>query len=74
VIVGSGAGSNFVLPALAAQHLEIVEHGPGFWARDLSGGMSFRSGSPLGADFVALAHGDLLLLGAGTMLRFEELP
>ena len=43
-------------------------------ARDLSGGMSFRSGSPLGAEFVALGHGDLLLLGGGTMLRFEELP
>ena len=73
-IIGSAAGSHLVLPGLAPQHLEIVQHGAGFWARDLSGGMSFRSGSPLGADFVALAHGDLLLLGGGTMLRLEELP
>jgi pSer/pThr/pTyr-binding forkhead associated (FHA) protein len=74
VLVGSGAGSTLALPGLAAQHLEVVQHGPGFWARDLSGGMSFRSGSPLGSDFVPLGHGDLLLIGGGTMLRFEELP
>ncbi len=73
-LIGGAPGASLVLPGLAPQHVEIVQHGAGFWARDLSGGMSFRSGSPLGADFVALAHGDMLLLGGGTMLRFEELP
>ncbi len=74
VILGSGAAATWQLPALAALHLEVVQHGAGFWARDLSGGLSFRSGSPLSGEFVALSQGDLLLLGGGTMLRFEEVP
>jgi pSer/pThr/pTyr-binding forkhead associated (FHA) protein len=73
-LVGSAAGATLALAELAPQHLEIVLHGAGFWVRDLSGGRSFRSGSPLGPDFAALADGDLLLLGAGTMLRFQEAP
>ncbi|HEV8244989.1 MAG TPA: FHA domain-containing protein, partial [Polyangiaceae bacterium] len=74
LILGSAAGVSLVMPELSAQHLEVVQHGPSFWVRDLSGGFSFRSGSPLTAEFVALSHGDLLLLGGGTMLRFEEVP
>jgi NADPH-dependent 2,4-dienoyl-CoA reductase/sulfur reductase-like enzyme/pSer/pThr/pTyr-binding forkhead associated (FHA) protein len=73
-VVGSAAGATLAVAELAPQHLEIVLHGAGFWVRDLSGGRSFRSGSPLGPDFTALGDGDLLLLGAGTMLRYQEAP
>ena len=73
-LVGSAPGATLALAELAPQHLEIVLHGAGFWVRDLSGGRSFRSGSPLGPEFTALADGDLLLLGAGTMLRYQEAP
>ncbi|HEY3496370.1 MAG TPA: FHA domain-containing protein, partial [Polyangiaceae bacterium] len=73
-LVGSGPQATLSIPGLAPVHLEIVLHGQSFWARDRSGGSSFRSGSPLGAEFVELSHGDALLLGGGTMLRFEETP
>jgi predicted component of type VI protein secretion system len=53
--------------------VEIAANDKSFWARDRSGGATFRSGSPLGPEFVELTHGDLLLLGT-TMLRFEETP
>jgi NADPH-dependent 2,4-dienoyl-CoA reductase/sulfur reductase-like enzyme/pSer/pThr/pTyr-binding forkhead associated (FHA) protein len=73
-LVGSGPEATLSIPGLAAVHLEIVLYGQSFWARDHSGGRSYRSGSPLGGDFVELSHGDALLLGSGTMLRFEEAP
>lgn len=73
-LVGSGPEASFVLPGLAPAHVEVVLGQAGYMARDRSGGMSFKSGAPLAASFVPLAHGDLLLLGSGTMLRFEEVP
>jgi pSer/pThr/pTyr-binding forkhead associated (FHA) protein len=73
-LVGSGPEATLTIAGLAPAHLEIVLNGPTFWARDRSGGKSFKSGSPLGAEFVELAHGDMLLLGGNTMLRFEETP
>jgi NADPH-dependent 2,4-dienoyl-CoA reductase/sulfur reductase-like enzyme/pSer/pThr/pTyr-binding forkhead associated (FHA) protein len=73
-LVGSGPEATLSIAGLAPAHLEIVLNGQTFWARDRSGGKSFKSGSPLGADFVELAHGDMLLLGGSTMLRFEETP
>jgi NADPH-dependent 2,4-dienoyl-CoA reductase/sulfur reductase-like enzyme/pSer/pThr/pTyr-binding forkhead associated (FHA) protein len=73
-LVGSGAEASFVLPGLAPAHLEVVLGQGGYMARDRSGGSSFKSGAPLPASFVPLSHGDLLLLGSGTMLRFEEVP
>jgi pSer/pThr/pTyr-binding forkhead associated (FHA) protein len=72
-LVGSGPEADLRLPGLAAAHVEIAANEKSFWARDRSAGASFRSGSPLGVEFVELAHGDLLLLGA-TLLHFEETP
>lgn len=72
-LVGSGPEASIRLPGLSPAHVEIAVSDKSFWARDRSGGGTFRTGSPLGAEFVALSHGDLLLLGA-TMLRFEETP
>jgi NADPH-dependent 2,4-dienoyl-CoA reductase/sulfur reductase-like enzyme/pSer/pThr/pTyr-binding forkhead associated (FHA) protein len=73
-LVGSGPEATFVLPGLAAAHVEVALGQGGYLARDRSGGASFKSGAPLPASFVPLSHGDLLLLGGGTMLRFEEVP
>jgi hypothetical protein len=72
-LVGSGPEANVRLLGLAPAHVEIAANHNSFWARDRSGGAAFRAGSPLGTEFVELAHGDLLLLGT-TMLRFEETP
>lgn len=72
-LIGSGPEASVRLPGLAPVHVEIAANEKSFWARDRSGGAAFRSGSPLGAEFVELAHGELLLLGA-TLLRFEETP
>lgn len=73
-LIGSGPEASFVLPGLAPAHVEVVLGQGGYLARDRSGGASFKSGEPLPASFVPLAHDDLLLLGSGTMLRFEEVP
>lgn len=73
-LVGSGPEATFVLPGLAPAHLEVSLGQGGYLARDRSGGASFKSGAPLPATYVPLAHGELLLLGGGTMLRFEEVP
>jgi len=73
-LVGSGGDATLVIPGLAPVHLEVRREGNVFFARDHSGGASFRSGTPLGPQPVALSHGDALLLGHGTMLRFEEVP
>jgi NADPH-dependent 2,4-dienoyl-CoA reductase/sulfur reductase-like enzyme/pSer/pThr/pTyr-binding forkhead associated (FHA) protein len=71
-LVGSGPQATLIVPGLAPAHLEIVLHGDAFYARDGSGGATFRSGTPLGRDPIELTHGDVLLLGGSTMLRFEE--
>ena len=71
-LIGSQPGCDLLLTGLSPMHAEIVAHGAGFWARDLSGGRTFRSGRPLGTDFVELDSGELLLLDQGTLLRFEE--
>jgi pSer/pThr/pTyr-binding forkhead associated (FHA) protein len=73
-LIGSAAEATLALAELSPRHLEVVLHGAGFWVRDLSGGRSFRGGSPLSSEFTALTDGDLLLLGSGTMLRFQEAP
>jgi pSer/pThr/pTyr-binding forkhead associated (FHA) protein len=73
-LVGSGPEASFVLPGLAPVHVEVVLEKSGYVARDRSGGSSFKSGAPLPSSFVPLSHGDLLLLGSGTLLRFEEVP
>jgi pSer/pThr/pTyr-binding forkhead associated (FHA) protein len=73
-LVGSANTATLSLAGLAAAHLELLLHNGVFWARDLAGGGSFRSGSPLSGEFVELRNGDLLLLGPNTRLSFEEVP
>jgi nitrite reductase (NADH) large subunit len=74
MLIGSQHNTcGLVFPALAPIALEIAVGERGFWARDVSGQNSiFRSGAPLGAAPVELSDGDLLLIGGGIMLRFEE--
>jgi len=73
-LVGSANTATLSLAGLAPAHLELLLHNDVFWARDLAGGRSFRSGSPLSGEFVELRNGDVLLLGQNTLLRFEEVP
>lgn len=73
-LVGSGGQATLVIPGLAPVHLEIRLEGQSYFALDHSGGASFKSGTPLGRTPVELTHGDGLLLGGATMLRFEEVP
>jgi pSer/pThr/pTyr-binding forkhead associated (FHA) protein len=72
-LIGGADQATLKLTGLSPHHLEVVAHGNSFFARDLSGGSTFRSGAPLGNEFVELSHGDLLLLSGALMLRFEEL-
>jgi len=73
-LIGSGPQATLVIPGLAPLHLEVLLHGQTFFARDHSGGASFKSGTPLGREPVELSHGDALLLAGSSMLRFEEVP
>jgi nitrite reductase (NADH) large subunit len=73
-VVGSANTATLSLAGLAPAHLELAVNAGVFFARDLSGGASFRSGSPLGPAWVELRHGESLLLAGQTMLRFEEVP
>lgn len=72
-LVGSADEATLRLTGLSPRHLEVVAHANAFFARDLSGGSTFRSGAPLGQDFVELSHGDLLLLSGALLLRFEDI-
>jgi len=73
-VVGSANTATLSLAGLAPSHVEIVLHEGTFFVRDLSGGGTFRSGAPLTSEWAELRHGDVLLLGGVTLLRFEELP
>jgi pSer/pThr/pTyr-binding forkhead associated (FHA) protein len=73
-VVGSANTATLSLAGLAPAHLELVVHNGTFFVRDLAGGGSFRSGAPLTAEWAELRHGDMLLLGGVTLLRFEEVP
>ncbi|HEV8550138.1 MAG TPA: FAD-dependent oxidoreductase [Polyangiaceae bacterium] len=73
-VVGSANTATLSLAGLAPAHLELALNEGTFFARDLSGGGSFRSGSPVGNQWIELRHGDTFLLGGATMLRFEEVP
>jgi NADPH-dependent 2,4-dienoyl-CoA reductase/sulfur reductase-like enzyme/pSer/pThr/pTyr-binding forkhead associated (FHA) protein len=72
-VIGSADDVSLKLTGLSLRHLEIAAHNGAFYARDLSGGSTFRSGVPLGSEYVELTHGDLLLLSGALMLRFEEI-
>ena len=75
-LIGAQEGCSLVLrdQGILPSHLEIVARYGGFAVRDLSQGASFLRGAPIGADFVPLSDGDVLLLGGSVMLRFEESP
>jgi pSer/pThr/pTyr-binding forkhead associated (FHA) protein len=71
-LVGSAADAALRLPAGAAYELELVAHRGSYFARDLSGGRSFKSGAPLGSEWVPIRGGEMLLVSSGALIRFEE--
>ncbi len=71
-LAGSAQGAELCLPGLAQHEIEIVLHEGAYFARDLSGGRTFKSGAPLGPDWSPLRGGEMLLVSSGAMLRFEE--
>jgi NADPH-dependent 2,4-dienoyl-CoA reductase/sulfur reductase-like enzyme/pSer/pThr/pTyr-binding forkhead associated (FHA) protein len=71
-LVGAAPTAELVLPGLTPNELEIVRHQGAFFARDLSGGRTFKSGAPLGNEWAPLRGGEMLLVSSGALLRFEE--
>ena len=72
VRVGSAADAELRLPATSTYELELVQHQGGYFARDLSGGRTFKSGAPLGPEWTPVKGGEMLLISSGALLRFEE--
>ncbi len=70
-LVGSADGAQLRVPG-AAYELELLLHQGAYFARDLSGGRTFKSGAPLGPEWAPLRGGEMLLISSGAMLRFEE--
>jgi hypothetical protein len=72
LILGSAPESQLTLPGAMPHELELVAHQGAYFARDLSGGRVFKSGSPLGAAWAPLKGGEMLLVSTGALVRFEE--
>ena len=72
VRVGSAPDAELRLPGAAAYEVEVVLHQGSCFARDLSGGRTFKSGAPLGTEWAPLKGGELLLISSGALLRFED--
>jgi hypothetical protein len=70
--VGSAPDAQLCLPGAAAYELELVLHEGAWFARDLSGGRTFKGGAPLGPEWVLVVGGEMLLISSGALLRFEE--
>jgi len=70
--VGSAADVDLRVAGATPYELELIVHQGAYFARDLSGGRTFKSGSPLGPDWATLKGGELLLISTGSLLRFEE--
>lgn len=70
--VGSAPDAELAVPGSAPYELELIAHQGAYFARDLSGGRTFKSGSPLGREWAPLKSGELLLISTGSLLRFEE--
>jgi NADPH-dependent 2,4-dienoyl-CoA reductase/sulfur reductase-like enzyme/pSer/pThr/pTyr-binding forkhead associated (FHA) protein len=70
--VGSAADAELTIAQAAPFELELIVHQGAYFARDLSGGRTFKSGSPLGSEWAPLQNGELLLISTGSLLRFEE--
>jgi hypothetical protein len=71
-LVGSAEAAALRLPGALPHELELVRHEGSYFARDLSGGRTFKSGAPLGPEWAALRPGEMLLISTGALLRFEE--
>ena len=71
-LVGAAPHAELKLPGSTLHELEIVKHQTAFFARDLSGGRTFKSGVPLAAEWAPLRGGEMLLVSSGALLRFEE--
>jgi hypothetical protein len=69
---GSAGTVVLELPGSVPQELELVLHQNAYFARDLSGGRVFKSGSPLGQAWAPLKGGEMLLVSTGALVRFEE--
>jgi NADPH-dependent 2,4-dienoyl-CoA reductase/sulfur reductase-like enzyme/pSer/pThr/pTyr-binding forkhead associated (FHA) protein len=72
ILVGSAPAAQLCLPDAAPHELEVLCHEGQYFARDFSGGRTFKSGAPLGSEWARLGGGELLLLSSGALLRFEE--
>jgi NADPH-dependent 2,4-dienoyl-CoA reductase/sulfur reductase-like enzyme/pSer/pThr/pTyr-binding forkhead associated (FHA) protein len=70
--VGSAPDAELRLPGAAPYEVELTLHQGTCFARDLSGGRSFKSGAPLGPEWAPLKGGEMLLVSSGALLRFEE--
>ncbi len=70
--VGSAPDVELRLPGSAAYEVELVRHQGSYFARDLSGGRTFKSGAPLGAAWAPLAPSEMLLTSSGALIRFED--
>jgi NADPH-dependent 2,4-dienoyl-CoA reductase/sulfur reductase-like enzyme/pSer/pThr/pTyr-binding forkhead associated (FHA) protein len=71
-LVGSAEGAQLRLASAASYELELVMHQGAHFARDLSGGRTFKSGVPLGPEWAPIRSGEMLLISSGALLRFEE--
>jgi pSer/pThr/pTyr-binding forkhead associated (FHA) protein len=72
LLVGSAPGAGLPLPGAEPHELELLLHQTAYFVRDLTGGRTFKSGSPLGPEWAPLRSGEILLASTGAMLRFEE--
>ncbi len=71
-LVGSAPGVQLSTPGAGNYELELLLHQGAYFARDLSGGRTFKSGVPLGPEWAPLKGGEMLLISTGSLLRFEE--
>jgi len=72
VRVGSAPEAELRVAGAAAWEVELTAHQGKYFARDLSGGRTFKSGTPLAPDWAPINAGELLLISTGAMLRFED--
>jgi NADPH-dependent 2,4-dienoyl-CoA reductase/sulfur reductase-like enzyme/pSer/pThr/pTyr-binding forkhead associated (FHA) protein len=71
-LVGAAPDAQLRPPGAASAELEVLLHQGNFFARDRSGGRTFKSGAPLTEQWAPLRGGELLLLSSGALLCFEE--
>jgi len=72
LLVGGAEGTGLRVPGAQPHELELLLHQGTFFARDLSGGRTFKSGAPLGPEWTPLKNAEMLLISTGALLRFEE--